>query len=89
MAIATVNVTGIVREFVQSQTKLNLPPKALEQHVKSFGHQLESTLKTLSNEYHVILMPQEAVIAGAQDLTPLVRQQLADEVPATTPGELW
>ena len=48
--IATVDVTGIVRQFVRSQAKLNLPPKALEQRVNRFGHQLEATLNRIAQD---------------------------------------
>jgi hypothetical protein len=74
--IATVDVTGLVRQFVRSQANLNLPHKTREQQVKAFGHQLEALLKTIAIERHVVLMPQEAVIIGAVDLTPLVKARL-------------
>ncbi len=74
--IATVDVTGIVRDFIRSQAKLQLPPKTLEQRVNTFGRQLEMQLHSLAKTHHVILVPQEAVIVGAPDLTPLVKAHL-------------
>jgi Type-F conjugative transfer system protein (TrbI_Ftype) len=74
--LATVDVTGLVRQFVRSQANLNLPHETREQQVKAFGHQLETTLKAIAKERHVVLMPQEAVISGAVDLTPLVKARL-------------
>ncbi|MEM2160757.1 MAG: TrbI F-type domain-containing protein, partial [Candidatus Nitrosotenuis sp.] len=74
--IATVDITGIVQQFVQSQAKLNLPKSELQKRVNTFGHQLETTLQTLSHEKHLIIMPEEAVLAGSIDLTSLVKQKL-------------
>jgi hypothetical protein len=74
--LATVDVTGLVHQFVRSQASLNLPHKIREKQVKAFGHQLETLLKTIAIEHHVVLMPQEAVISGAVDLTPLVKARL-------------
>lgn len=87
--IATVDVTGIVRQFVRSQAKLNLPPKALEQRVNRFGHQLEATLNRIAQERHLVLLPQEAVIAGVSDLTPLVKQRLETDAFLIPNKDLW
>lgn len=76
--IATVNITGIVNQFVQSQAKRNLPPKELQQHVNAFGQELQATLNIIAQKHNVTLLVQEAVVAGAQDLTPIVKQQLAN-----------
>jgi len=77
-SIATVDITGIVQQFVQSQAKLNLPSSELQKHVNAFGHQLEITLQALSDEKHLVIMPQEAVLAGSMDLTSLIKQRLQD-----------
>jgi hypothetical protein len=74
--LATVDVTGIVQQFVRSQATLNLPPKVLEQRVNAFGHQMEATLKSLAQERHLLLLPQEAVISGAVDVTSVVKERL-------------
>ena len=77
-SIATVDITGIVQQFVQSQAKLNLPANQMQQRVNIFGHQLEIILQDIAKTKHVILMPQEAVIAGSVDITPLVRHRLQE-----------
>ncbi len=74
--IATVNVTFLVNRFIQSQTKLNLPPKELQKRVNDFGRQLQTTLDKVAQKRHVILMMQEAAVAGTEDLTPVVEKQL-------------
>lgn len=74
--IATVDITGIVNQFVKAQVKQNLPTKELQQRVNQFGHQLQITLNNIAQKRHVVLLVQEAVVSGAQDLTPIVKQQL-------------
>ena len=74
--IAKVDITKIVNQFLQAQLKLNLPQTAVQQRVKIFGHELELTLNKIAKKKHVVLMPSEAVIAGANDLTPEVTQEL-------------
>lgn len=75
-AIATVDVTRMVNQFVQAQIKLNLPKQELQQRVKTFGAQLETTLNAVAKKQKVVLVPSEAVIAGGKDLTPLVQKDL-------------
>jgi hypothetical protein len=87
--LATVDVTGILRQFVNSQDKLNLPPKLLKLRATAFGHQLETTLNAIAKEYHVVLILQEAVITGAVDLTTLVKERLNKEVLPTSHTALW
>ncbi len=77
--IATVDITGIVNQFVQSQAKLNLPPRKLQQRVNRFGHQLQLALNQVAQQHHVVLLLQEAVVADAEDLTPVVQQQLQSQ----------
>ncbi len=84
VSVATVDITGIVQQFVQSQAKLNLPANQLQQRVNTFGHELEIVLQDVSRSKHLILMPQEAVIAGSQDVTPLVEQRLQELQDAKT-----
>jgi hypothetical protein len=78
LSIATVDITGIVQQYVQSQAKLNLPANQLQQRINTFGHQLEMVLQDVVNTKHLILMPQEAVIAGSIDLTPLIEKRLQE-----------
>ncbi len=74
--IATIDITKIVNQFVQSQMKLNLPKPELQKRVKVFGNQLEITLNHLAKDRHLVLLPAEAVIAGSTDLTPVVQSQM-------------
>lgn len=74
--IGKVNITGIVNQFVQSQIKVNESDTLRKKHIKVFGHQLELILQKISTSEHVVLLPSEAVIAGAKDYTDAVQQEL-------------
>jgi hypothetical protein len=67
--IATINITKIVDEFIKEENSKHLEPDLMKQEVKKFGQQLESNLKTFAKRNHLILLPNEAVIAGSEDYT--------------------
>lgn len=67
--VATVNITGLVKSFVNETARLHLAPEVAHQQVERFGKVLDKALQTMSQKKHLILLPQEAVIAGANDVT--------------------
>jgi Type-F conjugative transfer system protein (TrbI_Ftype) len=75
--LATVDMTGLMYRFVKSEASgsASLTEKRVE--VRAFSQQLETVLKTIAQEKHVILVPKEAVIAGSQDLTAEVAARLS------------
>lgn len=74
--IATVDVSKIVDEFVKGTAQKKLPPEKMQSGIEAFGKKLEGTLKTMADDKHLILMPNEAVITGAKDITEQVRKEL-------------
>ena len=74
--LATVDITGIIHRFVKMESTLSDSPQALQERTQLFSHQLETTLQTVAEEKHLVLVPKEAVIAGGADLTPEVTQRL-------------
>jgi Type-F conjugative transfer system protein (TrbI_Ftype) len=74
---ATVDMTGLMYRFVKSEASgsASLAEKRIEVH--HFSQQLETVLKTIAQEKHVILVPKEAVIAGSQDMTAEVAARLS------------
>ncbi len=66
---------------MHAQVTLHLPANVLQQRVNAFGQQLQTTLNALAQKRHVILLVQEAVVAGTEDVTPLVKQQLFQSNP--------
>jgi hypothetical protein len=78
--VASVDITGIVNQFIKAQTADHLSTQALQARVNQFGSNLESTLKLLADKQHMVLLPQEAVIAGTVDLTPQVQKILQQKM---------
>jgi len=74
--IATVNLTGVVNNFIKAQVGQQLSQEEQQRRVKAFGSSLEKTMKEIALKHHVVLMPSEAVIAGARDYTPVLQQRL-------------
>ncbi len=76
-SIATVDMTGLMYRFVKSEASgsASLAEKRIEVH--AFSQQLETVLKTIAREKHVILVPKEAVIAGSLDMTAEVAARLS------------
>ena len=74
--IAVVDVNRLIAHFVQAETKQALPLDQLKKHSVAFGQTLESVMQTIAKRQHVILLPKEAVIAGAKDITPDIQKKL-------------
>lgn len=67
--IATINLTGMIDRFIQTESSKHLPQDVMQQDIKTFGMQLEKTLHQAALQQHLILLPSEAVIAGAPDVS--------------------
>ncbi len=74
--LATVDITGIIRQFVKVESTQSHSPAQHQERIHAFSAQLEMTLQEVAREKHVILVPKEAVIAGGVDLTPEVSKRL-------------
>lgn len=74
--IGTVNITGIVDQFVKHETKKNAGEDVTRAEVKKYGLHLESELKQFSKENHLVLLPSEAVISGSNDYTVIIQQRM-------------
>lgn len=74
--IAIVNVTAIVNEFIKNESKQNTSQEDLTSETKQFGVTLEKVLKQFSKENNLILMPSEAVFAGSQDYTFVIKKKV-------------
>jgi hypothetical protein len=74
--IGTVNITGIVDQFIKQESHKNLPPDVIKNEISKFGLGLEKTVHEFSQENHIILVPSEAVVSGAVDYTVIINQRL-------------
>ncbi len=80
--MGTVNVTLLVKQYINSETTKNLSEADLKNDVKSFGNQLDMKLKQFAKQYHTILILSDAVIAGAPDYTEIINKQMHDVDPS-------
>jgi hypothetical protein len=74
--IGTVNITGMIDQFIKQETQNNLSPGDLRKEVKNYGIHLNQELQKFSKSNHVVLLPSEAVIAGTHDYTGLINQKI-------------
>lgn len=82
-SIATVDVSGMINRFVKTTTDAKLPPDQLQKRVNAFGHALDSTLKKMVRERQLVLLPKEAVIAGAKDISRDVEAKINAQLTAS------
>jgi len=67
--IATVDLASIIDTFVADLMALDLDETEQQQRVQNFSQQLERGVADLVKQHKVILLPQEAMLGGADDLT--------------------
>lgn len=75
--VATVNITGLINEFVQHESAEHYAPQKVKTDVRHFGRSLERDISQFSKKHHVILFPKEAVLAGAADYTGVFRKEMS------------
>ena len=76
-AVATVNITGLINEFVQHESGEHFSPEKVKADVRNFGRSLEKDINRFSKNHHIIIFPKEAVVAGAADYTGLFRKKMS------------
>ena len=86
-AIGVVNITGIINDFVTTESKATISPEDLRAKVRFFGNALEKIVQDISVKKRVVLMPSEAVIAGAKDYTEQVQTLLVRALKKIPPEE--
>lgn len=67
--IATVDITGMTKSYVKTIAKAELPPETAQKALSQFSSNLQDALITLSTKKHLILLPTQAVVGGAPDMT--------------------
>lgn len=79
--IATVNVSGLVTQFVKTELRAKKSNRDMAADVKHFGETLETTLNHLAKTQHQVILPREAVMAGSDDETQQVAKALGLAMP--------
>jgi Type-F conjugative transfer system protein (TrbI_Ftype) len=76
--LATVDASSLVQSFVKAEAARSASMVQHHAHVRAFSQQLERAVQVVAQEQRVVILPKEAVIAGAvKDITPQVAQQLS------------
>lgn len=78
--VGTVNITYLVEQYSKQEAAKNLPIELLKKEVSEFGSLLEHETKKLSLEKHLVLLPNQAVIAGSKDYTAIVRARMEKQM---------
>ena len=71
--IAVVRLTEIVDGFVKETAQQNLSMDQKQKKVNEFGHAIQKVITGIAQKRNVVIFPNEAVAAGANDLTDEVR----------------
>lgn len=79
--IATVDVLAITQQFAKAEHDKHLSEEAIRKDSLIFAQQLEATIKHFAKRHpHIVLLPKEAVMAGATDYTNVITKQLDSAV---------
>jgi len=86
-AIATVDITTLTNQFIQSERSKNLSEDVLTKEAAIFGKQLEKNIKQLAHQYHLVILPKEAVMVGSVDYTQHIAKSLEKSMVHEEGGE--
>jgi Skp family chaperone for outer membrane proteins len=74
--IVTVDLKGILQDFIVGTAASKLEGDELDSHVKEYTDKLERLTKKLALQENFIILPKNAVLAGGMDITEQVRTLL-------------
>jgi len=72
LKVATVDIVKLSKSLVKRLAALSLNEKASQETLQDAVAELENTLKTFALDHHCLILPKEAVIEGAMDITEFV-----------------
>ena len=78
--IATVHLTTLIQQQVKRLARTNMPQAEIKKRLILFANTLDKTIKQMAKEHNMIIMPSEAVIAGAEDVTPELAKRLEKSI---------
>ena len=77
---ATINLPELMREKITTLAKQSNTEQATANEVERYVTMLENEIQTYSKRHHLILLPKEAVLAGASDHTQAVQRWLDKKI---------
>jgi len=67
--VVTVDLTALTQSYIETLASKLLTPSQSEAAMQAFASNLQTTLSTYSKRHHVVIVPRQAIIAGAPDET--------------------
>lgn len=67
--VGMVNITGMVNSFIKETAQQSLSVDEKQKKISQFSDALQKVMTTEASEKSMVLVPSEAVIAGATDMT--------------------
>ena len=77
-ALAKVDLAGIVSAHLKRPDLAELSDQERAEQAGRFAARLEQAVAALADEYDAVILSAPAVIAGAPDLTPVLRRRLQE-----------
>ncbi|MDA0967631.1 MAG: TrbI F-type domain-containing protein [Proteobacteria bacterium] len=72
--IVTLDTKGMLQDFIVDAAKTDLQGDELDAYVKRYTESLENITKELAEQENLLILPNNAVIAGNIDITSQVEQ---------------
>lgn len=74
--LATVKLDTLVKSAIKAQIKSGIPKAAMLINMQKFSARLDKQLDRIATQHHLILTPKRAILAGAPDVTAIVKEGL-------------
>ncbi|MFA7606525.1 MAG: TrbI F-type domain-containing protein [Rhodocyclaceae bacterium] len=81
LTVAQVDLAGLVNEHVRHPDLMKLPDAERSMDAVRFAARLEQETANLARDYRVIILAAPALVSGAPDLTPVLRQRIEAPTP--------
>lgn len=72
--VVTVDLTAMTQSYINTLASKQLTPSQSETAMKAFADNLQISLSQYSRRHHVVIVPRQAIIAGAPDKTAAIMQ---------------
>lgn len=81
LTVAQVDLAGLVNEHVHRPELMKLPDAERSMDAARFAARLEQETANLARDYRVVILAAPALVSGAPDLTPVLRQRIEAPTP--------
>lgn len=81
--VVTIDLIKIMDDYAAHAVKIMHDPVNMKKSARAFSKKLEEVIAMNAREKHLVIMPKQAVIQGAQDITPQIEQIVFGKMGAT------